>query len=96
MTLSVTAKMKAKKEKIGELRNLLTELVKLTRSETGCLQYDFHESLDDPSLFLSHEKWKDDAAHEKHLASVHVQKALAATPELLVGGLELYRMKKLN
>ncbi|HEY2118658.1 MAG TPA: putative quinol monooxygenase [Candidatus Acidoferrum sp.] len=51
----------------AEIRALLGP----SRKEEGCLQYDLHHSLDNPSLFLLHEVWATRAAHTAHSKTPH-------------------------
>lgn len=46
-------------------------LVGPTRKEEGCLQYDLHHSVDQPSLFLLHEVWGTRAHHTAHTKTSH-------------------------
>jgi quinol monooxygenase YgiN len=46
-------------------------LINPTRKEEGCLQYDLHHSLDQPSLFMLHEVWATRAHHTAHTKSPH-------------------------
>lgn len=51
----------------AEIRALLAH----TRKEEGCVQYDLHHSLDNPSLFLLHEVWATRAHHTAHTKTPH-------------------------
>jgi quinol monooxygenase YgiN len=51
----------------AEIRALLTP----TRKEEGCVQYDLHHSVDNPSLFLLHEVWATRAHHTAHTKTPH-------------------------
>jgi quinol monooxygenase YgiN len=46
-------------------------LISPTRKEGGCLQYDLHHSVDQPSLFLLHEVWATRAHHTAHTKTPH-------------------------
>ena len=46
-------------------------LIAPTRKEEGCLQYDLHHSVDQPSLFLLHEVWATRAHHTAHTKTPH-------------------------
>lgn len=46
-------------------------LIAPTRREEGCLQYDLHHSIDQPSLFLLHEVWATRAHHTAHTKTPH-------------------------
>jgi quinol monooxygenase YgiN len=51
----------------AEIRALITP----TRKEEGCLQYDLHRSVDQPSSFFLHEVWASRAHHTAHTKTPH-------------------------
>jgi quinol monooxygenase YgiN len=58
-------------------------LIGPTRKEEGCLQYDLHHSLDQPSLFLLHEVWATRDHHTAHTKSPHFLRWNARKDSLL-------------
>jgi quinol monooxygenase YgiN len=40
--------------------------VESSRREPGCLQYDLHQSSENPAQFMLHETWESDAALARH------------------------------
>ena len=48
-----------------------------TRSEPGCLQYDFFTCTDKPNRLVFVETWKDEAAHAFHMEQAHTQSFIA-------------------
>jgi quinol monooxygenase YgiN len=83
-TLTVVATFQARPGKEAELRAAFTGLLAPTRQEPGCLNYDLHQSPDDPAKFLFHENWTSKPALDAHLASAHVQALLPRVDELCV------------
>jgi quinol monooxygenase YgiN len=81
-TLTVVATFQARPGKEAELRAALTGLLAPTRQEPGCLNYDLHQSAQEPAKFLFHENWTDQAALDAHLKSPHIQKLLPRVDEL--------------
>lgn len=79
----VVALIKAKQGKEGMLQELLTGAVAPTRAEPGCLQYDMHRDAADPRLFVFIEMWRSEEALQAHLASAHIQAAMARKDELI-------------
>jgi quinol monooxygenase YgiN len=59
MEINLTVILKSKSEFRDELKTILENLVKNSRRETACLQYDLHQNIDDPNVFIFHEIWKD-------------------------------------
>ena len=73
MTLRVVARIKAKPDKVGEVRDALTGLVAPTRSEPGCIVYELLQNTDDPTDFTFVEEWESDVALASHAASDHIK-----------------------
>ena len=46
-------------------------LVAPSRAEQGCINYDLHQSTDDPTLFIFYENWETFGDLERHLESPH-------------------------
>ena len=59
--------MKAKPGKESQVRQELLSLVAPSRKDAGCLNYDLHQALDNPALFLFHENWTSKAHLDRHL-----------------------------
>jgi quinol monooxygenase YgiN len=65
--------------------------VAATLKEKGCLAYELHQDLEDPTKFVFYERWKSVEALRDHLGAAHtkkllgtVGKALSGTPKLAV------------
>lgn len=81
--VTVVAHLNAAPGKDADLREALLEMVKDTRVEDGCIQYDLHESVDRPGDFVFYENWTTREALDRHSASAHIQKFRARAGELL-------------
>ena len=81
-SLTVVATFQARSGKEAELRAALIGLLAPTRNETGCLNYDVHQSVDDPAKFLFHENWTSKAHLDAHLQSAHVKALRPRVDEL--------------
>ena len=92
-TLKVIARIKARPEKIGEMRALLGSLVGPTRAERGCLRYELLHNLTDESDFTFVEEWRDDTALESHFNTEHVKGGLAKFQELAAEPMDLRRYR---
>lgn len=64
----------AKKGKEQELKNSLITLTGYTLKETGCINYDLHESTTDSGQFMIYETWTSKDTHANHDKSPHVLK----------------------
>jgi quinol monooxygenase YgiN len=59
MEINLTVIIKSKSKHREEVKTILKNLVANSRKETACLQYDLHQNIDDPNVFIFHEIWKD-------------------------------------
>ena len=92
-TLKVIARIKARPEKVDEMRALLAGLVTPTRAEAGCLRYELLHNLTDAADFTFVEEWRDAAALESHFNTEHVRAALARFQELAAEPMDLRRYR---
>jgi quinol monooxygenase YgiN len=72
-------------ESADELRAALTGLQAATRAESGCLSYEWAESVESPGTFHSIETWDSRASHDQHMTTDAVQAAVANLPGWLSG-----------
>jgi quinol monooxygenase YgiN len=69
--VTLLVQLRAKQGQHLALESEIRALIAPTRKEAGCLQYDFHRSLDDPNLFLLHEVWASRQHHQAHRNTPH-------------------------
>ena len=67
--VTVIAAIKVKAGSEERALALLSSIVPPTREEPGCLVYDLHQSIHDPSEFMFYERWTSDAALTAHSTS---------------------------
>jgi quinol monooxygenase YgiN len=94
--ITVMARVKAKPGKEGDLERAWRAAVGPSRAEPGCLGYLLHRSLQEPTLFVSVEKWASKDATERHLASTHVQEWLRQVPALVTSPPEILTYESLH
>ena len=82
-SLTVIAQIKAKPGKESAVRQELLSLVAPSRKDAGCLNYDLHQGLDNPALFLFHENWTSKAHLDAHLQKPDLQAVLAKVGQLV-------------
>ena len=70
--VTVIARVRAKHGMEHRVREELSRLIKPTRAEAGCINYDLHDSPSDPQLFLFHENWQSLAHLDAHRHSPHL------------------------
>jgi len=72
MALFHTAHLKARDDVVERLRDrLLCHARTSLDKEPGCLRFDIHQEVEDPTLFLLTEIYADDAAFDAHRTSSH-------------------------
>ena len=87
--LTVVAEMKALPGKTEELKKVLTGLLEPTRKEDGCINYDMHQSPENPETFLFHENWTDKEKLDRHLETPHLKDFFSRIPELVDGDVKI-------
>ncbi|MDC4306447.1 antibiotic biosynthesis monooxygenase [Acinetobacter baumannii] len=58
--------LRAKSEKIDQVRSDLIEVVAPSRKESGCITYELFQDQNDPSLFIFYEHWASEKDQEHH------------------------------
>lgn len=81
--VTVVAMIRAKPGMEQEVRKVLLGLCGPTRAEKGCINYDLHQAVDNPALFMFHENWVSMADLEAHSQSAHLRAWRARADELL-------------
>jgi len=81
-TIRVVAHIKAKPDKVEEMRNVLTKIVEPTRKEDGCISYTLTQNVADPTDFTFVEEWESAEKMQAHLGSAHIQEALGQLPNV--------------
>lgn len=88
--LHVVATIPVSPEHVDDLREALRGLVAATREEPGCVSYELFESGAAPGVFVTVERWTDQAAVDAHLQSDHVAAAFAAADGKLAGDVTIH------
>jgi quinol monooxygenase YgiN len=94
--LTLLAKAKTKPEQMEAFERELHSLVEPTRSEEGCLSYNFHRSADQENVFVFYEVWKDKDALEKHMAMPYLAKFWSERLEYLDVDVEIEFLEMLS
>ena len=90
----VMARITARAGNETALRLVLRDLLGPSRSESGCVSYDFFENEDNPLEFVTVEHWRDQEAAEAHLATPHVAKAITLASDLLAQAPLIHRFRE--
>lgn len=89
--MRVLARVVALPEKIGEVESILRILVRETRREAGCVQYELLQNRDNPAEFVFIEEWANDSAIDAHFATAHMQAAFSKAAHLLASAPDIRR-----
>jgi quinol monooxygenase YgiN len=81
--VTVIAYHRAKPGKEQALREALIAVRGPTLKEKGCVNYDLHESPDQPGVLVFLENWVCKADLDAHLASAHIDAFRTIAPDLL-------------
>ena len=84
MKVDVVAHLHAKPGCESALRAVLESFVAPTRQEKGCLRYDLHIDLDDPTKLTFIEEWESREDLVKHGQSPHIVAGRTKFSELLL------------
>ena len=94
-SLTVVAQVKAKPGKEAQVRQELLSLVAPSGKDAGCLNYDLHQGLDNPALFLFHENWTSKAHLDQHLQKPDLQAVLARVGQLVAEPPQITLLQKI-
>ena len=93
--LTGIASMRAKPGTEQALREALEALVAPTAKEDGYVNYDLHQCVEDPAVFFFYENWESGQALDAHLATPHLVDFVGKMDDLLDGGLQITRLRRI-
>ena len=64
---------------------LARKMVSATRSEQGCISYDFYLGLSDPNTLMVFQEWESMEALMEHLQTSHMEDFLRELPDVVSG-----------
>jgi quinol monooxygenase YgiN len=94
--LTIIATLRARPGQESRAREALRGMLTPTLAEAGCIDYDLHESLNDPALFVFYENWTTAAHLDAHLKTSHFQALAKLIPEIFTGPPEITKWKKVS
>ncbi len=80
----ITAKFRVKPDDAERWPEIIKDFSEGTRSEPGCLWFDWARSIDDPGEYVLVEAFRDDEAAGAHVRSAHFREAQKSLPGHLV------------
>lgn len=96
MGIYLTAITKSNKTNTALLRQLLLKLVTASTKEEACLQYDLHQSTENPDTFIFHEHWADRNGLQAHQQEAHFVEFLKDSASLTDGPFIIYETEKIS
>lgn len=72
--ISFTVRLTFRSDDREEIHQILRELSRLSRQESGCINYVPHVVESDPDTIVIYEQYRDEAAAESHRATPHFAK----------------------
>lgn len=94
MQINITAIIKALPEKGEEMKALLLKLVEGSTKEVACIQYDLHQSAEEPNIFIFHEIWRDADSLAEHTQTQHFLEFVNDSSPLLAEPLTVYKTNR--
>lgn len=96
MAIYLTVLLKSKPESIEAFKSLLLDLVPNSKKEAACLQYDLHQSDKEPTTFIFHEIWEDQAGLDLHNQQPYLQSFFENAKLYLQEAPIIYKTNKLS
>ena len=91
MHIHLTAILKSKPGSIPEIKAILENMVRNSRQESTCLQYDLHQGIREPEVFIFHEIWESAEALEQHNRQPYILEFIEKSAILLAGPAVIYQ-----
>ena len=73
--LTVTALFKVRRGQEPRMKEIIEDVTHPSLLEDGCIDYHWAKGENDPTQFLLYMNWRDRAAFDAHVQSVHVKRA---------------------
>jgi quinol monooxygenase YgiN len=94
--ISITAILRVKPGHEATLRDALLEMLEsVKRDEPGTIGYFISQSIDEPQVFTTYERFIDRAAMERHNSSAAVAKVIRLAEGILAEKIVLYSSNEL-
>jgi quinol monooxygenase YgiN len=87
--VTVLAMVTAKPGLEEKVRSELLKLVTPTRAESGCINYDLHQSSEDKTKFMLYENWVSKNDLDVHLEMPYLQHFKSIAGEILAEPLQI-------
>ncbi|WP_292008705.1 putative quinol monooxygenase [Chryseobacterium sp.] len=91
MNLHIVALFKFNENYLMDAVELFQTLVRETRKEEGCLQYDLIEDKDNKGTFFLIESWESVELHNNHIGQDHVLDFRKNASKIMESSSEIYK-----
>lgn len=88
--ITIVARFDLNTGKEADFLPLMTELIKASKAEEGCIEYVLHRHTEKPSTYCLIEKWKDQKAIDIHNSSSHFKTLIPQLLELAKVEIDVY------
>ena len=80
----IVARFKVNKDKLSEMREAIQKSVPPTQQEAGCIHYEYNQDIDDETVFVLVEQWRDLPTLAMHFKTSHFQEVVQTLDAILV------------
>jgi quinol monooxygenase YgiN len=94
--LYLTAKLKVKADKVAELKSAALAIVAASKAEEGCVSYNVHQSIEDETVFIWREAWKNKAALDEHFEKDYFKKFFEIVDEVAIAAPQIILSKLIS
>lgn len=95
MQINITAIIKSKSETVEYTKEILTKMAINSKNEKACIQYDLHQSIEEPTHFFFHEIWKNEEGLALHKTKSYIKNFVKQAEKILAETPEIYRTNKI-
>lgn len=78
----LVARLKVKDDAVEEAKKAALAIVADSRAEEGNINYDVHQAIDDPAVFVWHETWANKAALDEHFETSYFKEFFAKVEQI--------------
>ncbi|MCY1152552.1 MAG: putative quinol monooxygenase [Sphaerochaetaceae bacterium] len=93
--LSLVAIIKVASDQRDLVLNEIMKIIPKTREEVGCIDYEFHQDINDENVFIFYENWATRSDWQNHVNSEHMKAYSLLTSDFIVEK-KLYQLNKLS
>ncbi|WP_430401676.1 putative quinol monooxygenase [Fluviicola sp.] len=95
MNIYLTATLNSKPEFTEEVKAVLQTMVRESRKEKACIQYELHQGIKDKTVFVFQEIWESEEALQEHNQQWYIQDFVKLIDEKLQEAPSIYFTTKL-